>query len=84
MQPLPTLVVTGEVSKSDVQLAISDQLCLDTLPVKIRAKTVSCATMKQRINRDRENELENTIFYFEKKEILTEQGGTDSLAYDWK
>ena len=45
--------------------------------MKIRTKTVSYATTKKGISREREKELETIIFYFEKKEILTEQERTD-------
>lgn len=67
----------NKVPKIDLQLVISDQLFLDTLLMKIRAKTISYATMKKRTNKQREKELENSILYFENKGILTDQEKTD-------
>lgn len=55
------------VPKDKIQFVISDQLFLDVLLMKIRAKTIAYATMKKRKNEEKEKELENNIETLEKK-----------------
>ncbi|WP_419640335.1 hypothetical protein, partial [Thiolapillus sp.] len=42
------------IPKLDVQFIISDQLFLDVLLMKIRSKTISYATMKKRVDEEKE------------------------------
>ena len=58
--------------KSDLQFTISDQLFLDTLLMKIRAQTISYASMKKKLATKKEKDLERTICTLESKRLLTE------------
>ena len=60
------------IPKYDIQFVISDQLFLDVLLMKIRSKTISYATMKKRVDQEKERDLQNTIQSLETKIKLTE------------
>ncbi|WP_419612192.1 hypothetical protein, partial [Thiolapillus sp.] len=59
------------IPKLDVQFVISDQLFLDVLLMKIRSKTISYATMKKRVDEEKEKDLQNSIQRLETKINLT-------------
>ena len=60
------------IPKCDIQFVISDQLFLDVLLMKIRSKTISYATMKKRVDQEKERDLQNNIQSLETKIKLTE------------
>ena len=60
------------IPKCDIQFVISDQLFLDVLLMKIRSKRISYATMKKRVDQEKERDLQNTIQSLETKIKLTE------------
>ena len=42
------------IAKSDLELTVSDKVCLDFLLMKIRARTISYATMKKKKEKKKE------------------------------
>ena len=60
------------IPKCDIQFVISDQLFLDVLLMKIRSKRIPYATMKKRVDQEKERDLQNTIQSLETKIKLTE------------
>ena len=60
------------IPKCGIQFVISDQLFLDVLLMKIRSKTISYATMKKRVDQEKERDLQNNIQSLETKIKLTE------------
>jgi hypothetical protein len=62
----------NEIPKSEIELNISDKLFLDFMLMKIRAKTISFATMKRKKMREHENKLIRCIETWEESESKTE------------
>ena len=60
------------IAKSDLELTVSDKVFLDFLLMKIRARTISYATMKKKKTREKEDSLLRDIKLFEEKESKTE------------
>ena len=56
------------IAKSDLELTVSDKVFLDFLLMKIRARTISYATMKKKKTREKEESLLRDIKLFEEKE----------------
>ena len=46
------------IAKSDLELTVSDKVCLDFLLIKIRARTISYATMKKKEKKRKEKKEE--------------------------
>ena len=57
------------IPKCGIQFVISDQLFLDVLLMKIRSKTISYATMKKRVDREKERDLQNNISHTQKLKL---------------
>lgn len=62
-----------QIADSELQLTISDQLFLDTLLMKIRAKTISYASIKKRERLKLEDMLQKKLGILEQKLLLTEE-----------
>lgn len=58
-----------EIPRDEIQFVITDQLLLDTLLMKIRAKTISFATMKKRKSTKDEISIKARIELLEKKNM---------------
>jgi len=62
-----------ELPLADISFTISDQLFLDVLLMKIRAKTISYATWKKRKYQEKENNLQKHIEELEEKVNLSSE-----------
>ena len=61
------------ISQTDIQFTISDQLFLDVLLMKIRSKTIAYASMKKRKSTEKENQLEVDIQHLEQTTCKSDQ-----------
>ena len=60
-----------DVPKSEIELKVSDRLFLDFMLLKVRAKTIAYATMKNNRTNEKEHNLEHNTATLEKKENKT-------------
>jgi hypothetical protein len=70
-----------DIGGFDLQLIISDQLFLDTLLMKIRAKSIMYGSKKKRESQVKEKDLDKKIVSLEKKSNLSESERTDLDNY---
>ena len=57
MVPVYNIDNVRNISNSEIQFTINDQLFLETLLMKIRGKTISYTSHKKKLNISKENEL---------------------------